>query len=342
MRLLSANKRRCAFTLVELLVVIAIIGILVALLLPAIQAAREAARRTRCTNNLKNLSLACLNHHESRNAYPYGVHLPHPDKVTSGHGPHSLGWGFFILPYLEDSSLESQFRATPDYQTAKNNKTNFDWGKGTEAAPTPQFLLAQSPLEIFFCPTDVMPTLNRFYNNNEDPFSKSNYVGMAGMYGAQDALGNPPKYFNPVDIQGPPHTDTWRDLARDTWGIFSGNHRTKTKDVTDGTSKTLLLGERDGAGSVVTDGTGAISGRLAAYWTGAIRARWVNSTLSNARSETPFLINGTSKYGSGSLHAGGGANYSMGDGSVRFISENIDGPIWNSMATRARGDIDRE
>jgi len=347
--------RRSAFTLVELLVVIAIIGILVSLLLPAIQSAREAARRSRCTNNLRNLSLACLNHHDTKKAFPYGVYLAYPTKM-SGHGPHSPGWGFFILPYLEEASLDTLFKATPDYQNAQEDEENFDWGRGTEVAPSPQFTLAQTILEVFVCPTDIMPTHHRgptAYNGGEDPFSKSNYVGMAGMYGAQDALGagsesNPLRFYSPKDtLHNPPFNDTLRNQTLNTWGIFAGNMQTKMKDVTDGSSKTLLIGERDGAGQVHRryDSRGADIGgdrRLGAYWTGAIRARWVNSTLANARNDSNFLINGLSQYGTGSLHAGGGANFSMADGSVRFISEDVDGLVWEAMATRGRGDTERE
>ena len=334
--------RRWAFTLVELLVVIAIIGILVALLLPAIQSAREAARRMKCSNNLKQLSLAALNHHDAKRSFPFGVQMR--DLDANGHGPHSFGWGFFILPYMEEGALVAQYEALADF---KND--NFDWGKSSGGVPTPQYNLSTTTLEAFVCPTDIMPSHQygpTAYNNGEDPFSKSNYVGIAGMYGAQDALANNPmRFYNPKDVDfNPPFNDVLRKQVAQTWGIFCGNDQTKIGDVTDGTSKTFLIGERDGAGSVNTksDSRGAPEpdGRLAAYWTGAIRGRWVNSTLANIRNSAAFLLNGTSKYGTGSLHVNG-ANFALTDGSVRFVSEDIDGIVWEAMGTRERGEIDR-
>jgi prepilin-type N-terminal cleavage/methylation domain-containing protein len=110
----AARNIAKGFTLVELLVVIAIIGILVALLLPAIQAAREAARRTQCKDNLKNIGLACLNHLDSLKMFPTGGAFWSPDLekfVEHGHalGPdrQGLGWGFQILPYLEESAVHN-------------------------------------------------------------------------------------------------------------------------------------------------------------------------------------------------------------------------------------------
>src|SRR3954471_20063556 len=97
----SAHRRRAApgFTLVELLVVIAIIGILVALLLPAIQAAREAARRTKCVNNLKNIGLACLNYESTKKSYPPSSTIA-TDISTNG-----LSWEVLILPYIEEGGI---------------------------------------------------------------------------------------------------------------------------------------------------------------------------------------------------------------------------------------------
>src|SRR5688572_6935349 len=123
------NKRRTnhssAFTLVELLVVIAIIGILVALLLPAIQAAREAARRTKCVNQLKNIGLACLNYESANKAYPPGSTFALKKDGTIFPSASGLGWPVLILPYMEESGVNEQMLTiwdnmltNPGYQDA--------------------------------------------------------------------------------------------------------------------------------------------------------------------------------------------------------------------------------
>jgi hypothetical protein len=123
-----------------------------------------------------------------------------------------------------------------------------------------------------------------------------------------------------------------------THGIFAGNSETKISDILDGTSKTLMVVERDGrVADAAATGPGIFE---AAYWPGAIRARWLNSTLANARNSGAFLINGTSRWGIGSLHPGRGTYATFGDGSVRFVTEDIDGLVWEAMATRAGGETD--
>ncbi len=170
MRHLSANawahtpvKHRSAFTLIELLVVIAIIAILVALLLPAVQQAREAARRSTCKNNLKQFGLAMHNYHDTHGVFPPGyVTFPadsceHPNAVNN----RFWGWGTLILPYVEQAALYDQLR--PD------NCTN--------PLPAPGTLyngiaLLQQPVQAFMCPSDAGPNVNSFYGN----YAKSNYV----------------------------------------------------------------------------------------------------------------------------------------------------------------------
>lgn len=331
MRSLIADTRRRAFTLVELLVVIAIIGILVALLLPAIQAAREAARRAQCTNNLRQLGLALLNHHDTKQRFPEGVRVA--DIKVAPHGPASFGWGGLSLPYLEETALGAQYQAIPKYP-------DYNWETAVGSGGTPRAEdLSKTPLSTFMCPSDAMQPINMTYNAGKDLFGKSNYVGVAGHYGATDPSSSPPYYFvNPADVANPASTFTaaQRDLYQGTFGIFGGNQKTKLKDVTDGSSKTLLVAERDGGGE---DG---LSPRVASYWTGAIRARWLNSHLTNVRNDVngDFLINSpTFKYGVGSLHAGGGANCLLGDGHVVFLSDNMDGAAWQLLGSMADGQV---
>jgi prepilin-type N-terminal cleavage/methylation domain-containing protein len=347
----SASRRR-GFTLVELLVVIAIIGVLVALLLPAVQAAREAARRSQCSNNMRQLGLAALNFESANKAYPEGVH---PAKwrsdgalrqVNSGsHGDASFGWGGLILPYVEQVSLGAQYQSIPHYP-------DYNWETAGSGTPPLAATLSKTPLPLFMCPSDLMPPINDYYNGGKDPFSKSNYMGVAGAYGAEDAgdgtgdhastpgvetqfLG----YYNPVDIylenvkyKGATLTDVQRELYNRTFGVLIGAYSTKAAEISDGLSNTYLIAERNGRRAV--DGAGAFAG----YWTGSNRARWVNSTLTNVRNTGEFLINGTSAYGVSSMHIGGGY-FTRADGSSAFVSEDIDGTVYEAMGTRAGEEV---
>jgi prepilin-type N-terminal cleavage/methylation domain-containing protein len=320
----SISSKNRAFTLVELLVVIAIIGVLVGLLLPAIQAAREAARRSQCLNNLKQLGIAILLHENTKKKFPAGVHI-FEKNAGGGHGPASFGWGGLSLPYIEQSNLGQQYEAIANYP-------EYNW-QTTGNAGT----LSKTALPVFMCPSDVMAPINNYYNGGKDPFGKSNYVGLAGAYGAQDAKGtNPMRWVNLEDLEDTTHyTDADRLLMGRTLGVLLANDNTEIRQISDGTSNTLMVGERNGLAEQEP-----ATGPPAAYWTGAIRARWVNSTLSNMRNSGEFLINGTnsngnpSKYCVSSLHQGG-AQFTRADGSALFISEDVDGELWQALGTRA-------
>ncbi len=291
------QKCNRGFTLIELLVVIAIIAILVALLLPAVQQAREAARRSSCKNNLKQIGLALHNYHDTHRILPSGMMNP---NIADRPG---WGWAASILPEIEqgplfdaldvgDVPLRSLFVATATPQT---------------------IALLQSPIATYRCPSDVMEAVNPNawgHSGTGRPFklATSNYVGMGSHGGVVRASGDP--NLNLMD------------------GVFYFNSQVRFSDVTDGLSNTIFVGERDGGLS--TSGT---TDFRAAVWAGAgsrSQDDWyaVGSILARGN----FGINVdwaaigqpiNAGKGISSLHSGG-VQVVLGDGSVRFISENID------------------
>ncbi|MEP3479714.1 MAG: DUF1559 domain-containing protein [Fuerstiella sp.] len=278
------KSRSRGFTLIELLVVIAIIAILVALLLPAVQQAREAARRTQCKNNMKQIGLALHNYHDVNLTFPPGfVVTPAAINPNDNHWT----WGAMILPYIEQGALFNTLAVgTQTPSQALDN--NLD--------------AAQTPLSAFRCPSATGPDLNT-----------------DGQRMIQDSDGN----FRPVALSnyiGVNSSGELRPLAANVDGIFYTNSKTRIRDVTDGTSNTICVGERASLlqgtnlrGAVVFMQRQAIGGNDntgVVYATGSGRQP-LNSTTGNAA--RGFSSNHT-----------GGAQFLLTDGSVRFISENID------------------
>ncbi|NLF69368.1 MAG: DUF1559 domain-containing protein [Candidatus Anammoximicrobium sp.] len=308
--------KRAGFTLVELLVVIAIIGILVALLLPAIQAAREAARRSQCVNNLKQLAVGCHNYADTYRSFPSGYITNFPAPAQEGTLEQSIwSWGAMLLPFIEQAPLFSQLDV--GNRTLHANLATAD----TRAA-------LQTPLPTFVCPSDSGPDLNNFSEAHADnpadtnaphyrkyvtsngtdiiSIAKSNYIGVACSSVSTTPPVNASSY-------GPPT------------GVFYQNSGTQFRDVTDGTSQTFMFGERSfrsynlnvGAANALgfspqvsgyTSRNRSILGALGIPYYG------INWTLTNRVHQTR---------GFHSQHPGG-VQFALCDGSVRFVSENID------------------
>jgi hypothetical protein len=268
--------------LIELLVVIAIIAILIALLLPAVQQAREAARRSQCKNNLKQLGLAMHNYHEIYNTFPpglvtFGTRWNNCSTMSNGVAvpnadAREWGWGTFLLPMLDQQPLFDQLK--PDGCRMPNENTQY----GSNA-------LLQTPLQAFVCPSDTGAGVNVFMNN----YSKSNYVINEMMGGNNSKVG--------------------------------------IRDITDGTSNTFMHVERKLKPGAPTGQrfTGAIVwGRgTATDASSRFRVNWPINTPNPTTSATSIAgDNGCFRHGVSSEHAGG-AQFLMGDGAVRFVSENI-------------------
>jgi prepilin-type N-terminal cleavage/methylation domain-containing protein/prepilin-type processing-associated H-X9-DG protein len=231
----AANAR--GFTLVELLVVIAIIGILVALLLPAVQAAREAARRSQCSNNLKQIGLACLNYESSQGTLPPGAYL--------GEGS---AWSAFILPYLEQGNMFSHLKIGDD--PGANYQWGYNGGEYADAAALGDkfrnIQLVETVMPVYRCPSMSLP--EHMFDNSADP----EYLVMRRVPGSYIGVGSglakvqyPTFWFRVGKQQGAP--PLWEGADGVLVGIHHQEDRNKgriaLRRITDGTSNTLMVGE---------------------------------------------------------------------------------------------------
>lgn len=334
-----SHRSRQAFTLVELLVVIAIIGILVALLLPAIQAAREAARRTQCSNNLKQLGIAMQNFHDTYKTLP-------PGGINDDTG--EWGWGVWMLPFIEQGVLYDQlvadttnFFPLPSFQSGpimyRGAQVNLDsppFGSSRTYANTYAAGggVVKTILPAYVCPSDVLPSTD---NNG---MGKSNYCGnignTVGVWGA--ATG-----WNYNFSCGGPKGSSQNGMflfANDNSNIWS----VRLADIVDGTSTTIAVGEATVSQNVSPSNTG--DGAFP-VWAGGNEQRGCGD-LQGLGSwlriiDTNFFINrrtgNESDVSFGSLHPGG-AQFMFADASTHFISEAVDTLIYRALGSRNGGE----
>jgi prepilin-type N-terminal cleavage/methylation domain-containing protein len=323
------SNRRNAFTLVELLVVIAIIGILVALLLPAIQAAREAARRSQCQNNMKQIGLAVLNYESTKKLLPSSKR---PLGVTTA--PRIAGMTL-LLPYFEESAKLSQFDLTQNWSKAVN------------------FPVVSQPIKAFLCPTDPADPTRLDADEQNSPWAGCAAVtDYSPTIGVDYRLG--PSSFSPTPgINGQLGLVDAETITVDTLngntpnsGMLPKNADPKLKDVTDGLSHTIMYAESAGRPSVYRRGGVEVGPDV--QTTHVIGGGWARpasdfgldgSTTDGVSSPGPCPMNCTNGQqvttypdpyyvteGSGeafSFHPGG-AFFAYGDGSVHFLNDNID------------------
>jgi len=294
--LFKRNHRAQGFTLIELLVVIAIIGMLVGLLLPAVQAAREAARRMSCSNNLRQVGLAIQNYHSAHKRLPPG-YLSTFDAVGNEYGP-GWGWGAMILGELEQSSLMRQI----------------SFGLPIEH---PSNLTARTSLvSSFLCPSDTVTT----------PWNA----------GTRDSMGNPVSTICQVAASNYAGVFGIREPIGDGDGVLYRNSRLGMKDVTDGTSSTMIVGERSQRWGEAT-WTGAVTGALlfpplnspALPHIEPSSSMVLGHTFEGAPNSQDLELNNFS-----SLHSAGGHMLFV-DGHMQFISASTDKLTFRALSTRA-------
>jgi prepilin-type N-terminal cleavage/methylation domain-containing protein/prepilin-type processing-associated H-X9-DG protein len=308
-------SRQRGFTLVELLVVIAIIGVLVALLLPAVQTARESARRMKCTNQLRQIAIACHNVHDTTQYFPSGHRL----TVTGSTYVYYMCWAIQILPYVEQDALFKQYDDTVPNIHA-NNK-----------------FVREQFVSLYTCPSELKPkqlllpaTQGPDGGTGNIAYMSGTYRGMAGVSatGFDQWAGYPSEVTvnmaQGAGLRGMLHTD-WT----------AGVSPERIANVTDGTSNTLLAGERS-TRTTLNRGT---------FWADSFNLY----NLSGAYSQSASMLAdydacskvasdvAQCKYGWGSYHPNL-VNFAYGDGSVRPITRTIDMKIFTYLATIGNGE----
>ncbi len=325
---------RRGFTLIELLVVIAIIAILIGLLLPAVQKVREAAARSKCTNNLKQLGLALHAYNDVMNSLPLGM----PDDDGK-----SWSWRVRILPYIEQQAAFDALKADtarfwiPPGDNLPNGVSidtiaqseitgNIDAGGG----------VPRSRMQVYICPSDILPELDN------SGFAKANYCGNAGT-----TLNWTASWSGCAAVKGSTQNGMllYSNDNNFNWAV-------RLTSATDGLSNTIMVGEvslsanvsptniGDGAFPVWVGGNdngscnGFRSAGSALRLTETVSTAWLPSPGAKLNLRTGDVSNAAF----GSQHTGG-ANFLLGDGSVRFVRDSISPDAYNAAGTRNGGEV---
>lgn len=365
-RRICERPRRAAFTLVELLVVIAIIGVLVALLLPAIQAAREAARRAQCANNLKQIGIALHNYHDANKQFPTQTTGSKPTD-DGGCGDGFYSWMVPLLPQLEETALYESIDRTVGMMDQCNLESPADYHDLTISAEHPNARAAATVVATFLCPSDSSESTSVLGTANPAP---ANYTGNVGwLVNTTGADGRSP---------ATEHTNGFFGLdnpkERDPWQLA----KVSIRSFTDGLSHTAAVSERriTSARSMVElasmpvalhsfcGGSAGVKRSLPNWqsYCGSVSLpdpvysvplgrSWISgwSAVGNTYmhvmpigERSCHLLGGEDDGGNAvtpSSQHPGGINLLMGDGRVEFTSESIDLRLWWSRGSRDGGEV---
>jgi prepilin-type N-terminal cleavage/methylation domain-containing protein/prepilin-type processing-associated H-X9-DG protein len=325
---------RPGFTLVELLVVIAIIGILVALLLPAIQAAREAARRTQCINQIHQITIALQNHHDTKGGFPPGVLWT---KFTGGVPDlfkyPRISWMMHTFPFMEEGSLFGQF----------NMKVPEGCAGGVWLDPA-NYPTVSTSVPGLLCPSDGEGDL---YHNHPGCGGKTARGNYAGFFGNSSVAGIL-EYFrqpNATSALTPPHMPA----------AFMMNRPVKISMVTDGTSHTMIIGE------ILKGISGSDNDYRGVHWYDHVATSQIYTTTGPNSAGPDFLYplwcyatenqprlnlpcrpgkpDATNQMAASRSRHSGGVQVGLVDGSARFVPDSIDLAVWQALGSIKNGDI---